>query len=188
MDGGSMVSVPDIETSRLRLVALTEKLARLQLEDRSAFFQALGVCEEASWPPQLMDEGAMRWLSDELAQHPDHVGWYNWVYVSPSLNRLMGIGGFKGAPNRDGIVEIGYSMLISFREQGLATEGVTALLDWAYAHDSVNGVIAHTKSHRNPSHRVLEKAGFIEGKRAFNEEEGFEVTSWSHQRQLAAAE
>jgi ribosomal-protein-alanine N-acetyltransferase len=183
-----MVSVPDIETSRLRLVALTDTLARLQLEDRPAFFEALGVCEEPAWPPQLMDEGAMRWMSEQLTANPDHAGWYNWIYVSPSLNRLMGVGGFKGAPDSDGMVEIGYSMLISFREQGLATEGVTALLDWAYGHAAVTGVMAQTKSDRNPSHRVLEKAGFVEGKRTFNEEEGFEITSWSHQRHAAAAE
>lgn len=182
-----MSPVADINTSRLRLIAMTDRLARLQIEDRPAFFKALGVCEEPAWPPQLMDEGAMRWLSDELSRHPDHAGWYNWIYVSPSLNRLMGVGGFKGAPDRHGVVEIGYSMLISFREQGLATEGVTALLDWAYAHKSVTSVIAQTKSDRNPSHRVLEKAGFVEGSHSFVEEEGFEVTTWSHQRHIAAA-
>lgn len=182
-----MTIVADINTTRLRLVAMTDTLAKMQLADRPAFFQALGVCEEPAWPPQFMDKGAMRWMSDELSRHPDHAGWYNWIYVSPSLNRLMGVGGFKGSPDNHGVVEIGYSMLISFREQGLATEGVTALLNWAYAHDTVNSVTAQTRSDRNPSHRVLEKAGFVEGSRSFVEDEGFEVTTWFHQRQVAAA-
>lgn len=182
-----MTSIPNILSPRLKIVAMTYELAALQIEDRTAFFEALGVEEDPAWPPALMDDRAMEWMRDELQAKPEHVGWYSWIYISPVLNRLMGIGGFKGAPNAEGEVEIGYSMLTSFREQGLATEGLMALLDWAYAHNAVGSVIANTRSDRNASHRVLEKAGFVEGSRFFVEDEGFEVISWTHHKQKIAA-
>lgn len=177
----------EIVSQRLRLVALDRELAELQLTDRKAFFAALGVEPEPSWPPELMDTPQIEWNRDRLAEHPEHVGWYSRVYISPIMNRLLGIGGFQGAPTEEGEVEIGYSMLVSYRERGLATEAVNALLGWAYAHDEVKRVIARTRSDRNPSHRVLEKAGFTQGPTHMDPEEGFEVTLWSHDRaQLAA--
>jgi len=182
-----MTSIPEIITPRLKLVALTRELADLQVEDRAGFFHALGVVEDPAWPPAMMDMEIMARVRDALQENPEHTGWYSWVYVSPILNRLMGVGGFKGAPDTDGIVEIEYSMLISFREQGLATEGVTALLDWAYSHEAVKLVTANSHSDRKASHRVLEKAGFVEGQRFFDDNEGAEMISWSHRHKKMAA-
>lgn len=187
MESEAMMRPTQTSTARLRLVALTAELAELQLRDRMAFFDALDVMPEPSWPPDLMDQAAMEWTRDELAAHPDDAGWYSWVYISPALNRLVGSGGFKGAPSAGGEVEIGYSMLNSYREQGLATEGVLALMDWAYADDRVKSVVALTRADRNASHRVLEKAGFVETGKHQDPEEGFEVLSWRNERARAAA-
>jgi ribosomal-protein-alanine N-acetyltransferase len=183
---GDNIVVRDIETPRLKLVALTADLADLQIRDRVAFFESIGVEMEPAWPPELMGEDTMCWVRDQLAACPKDAGWYFWVYISPVINRLVGVGGFKGAPAASGQVEIGYSMLASYREQGLATEAVNALIDWAYEHGEVRRVVAHTRSDRNPSHRVLEKAGFVEGQHSFGEDDQIEMIAWSHDRQLAA--
>jgi ribosomal-protein-alanine N-acetyltransferase len=160
MDKGIMTLPTMIETARMRLVAVTPELARDQVDNPDAFFASLGVESEPAWPPELVTDENLRSMSDQLAGHPEQTGWHQWVYVLPVLNRLIGVGGFQGGPNADGEVEIGYSMLSSYREQGLATEGVEALLGWAYGHDSVRSVIAHTGAERTAAQRVLEKAGF----------------------------
>jgi RimJ/RimL family protein N-acetyltransferase len=177
----------ELVSSRLRLVALTPELAERQISDRMGFFDALGVEPEPGWPPELMDEAAMRWTRDRLAAHPGDVGWYAWVYISPVMHRLLGTGGFKGAPDADGQVEIGYSMLTSYREQGLATEGVNALIEWAYRDPRVKRIVAHTRDDRDASHRVLEKAGFVQQRRFHDEAEGTGVIAWSHDRDRLAA-
>lgn len=177
----------EIETSRLRLVALTLDLARQQVDDPMAFFDALGVGPEPSWPPEFMDRAAMSWAAEELAKHPGDVGWYTWVYVSPVLNRLLGAGGFSGRPDAAGCVEIAYSMLLSYREQGLATEGVLALMNWAYDDPSVQRITARTPADRNASHRVLEKAGFTQGKQETDPDTGIDMIYWSHERLEQAA-
>lgn len=177
----------EIETPRLRLAALTPELAQLQVEKPIEFFEALGVSPEPSWPPEFMDQEAMRWAAGRLAEHPEDAGWYTWVYISPVLNRLLGAGGFRGRPDEAGEVEIAYSMLLSYREQGLATEGVRALMDWAYEHAEVRGITARTRSDRNPSHRVLEKAGFTQAKRETDPDDGIEIIHWTHRRMEQAA-
>jgi len=156
----------EVHTTRLRLVALNADLARLQIEDRRAFFAALGAQHEAAWPPELNDDTSMATTLEKLETRPGETGWHAWVFLlgwTPGgLDRAVGAGGFHGPPDADGVIEIGYSMLASFREQGLATEAVEGLLGWAFGDKRVRCVRAHTLAHLNASRRVLEKAGFRE--------------------------
>jgi RimJ/RimL family protein N-acetyltransferase len=73
---------------------------------------------------------------------------------------LVGSGGFKGRPDPDGSVEIGYSMVEEFQGRGYATEAVRALAAWAFAHPGVSQVVAETMPGNTGSLRVLEKIGF----------------------------
>jgi len=57
-------------------------------------------------------------------------------------------------------VEIGYSVLPSFRVQGYATEAVERLVWWAFSHHHVVEVVAETLPHLRQSIRVMEKNGF----------------------------
>jgi len=182
-----MPTQTELTSSRLRMVALDPHLAELQLSDRAAFFEALGVEAEPSWPPALTDEAGMRDLRDALKADPGETGWRTWVFISPVMHRLLGTGGFLGAPDAQGRVEIEYSMLTSYREQGLATEAVNTLLQWAYSHERVKQVVAHTRDDRDASHRVLEKAGFVQSGRVHDEADGHDVIAWSHERSRLAA-
>lgn len=179
----------DIQADRLKLIALDARLAGLQTRDPAAFFTALNVQSEASWPPELMDAGAMDRSETQLKLHPEQNGWYFWAFIWPDfaggMDRLVGGGGFKGAPDKDGRVEIGYSMLVSFREQGLATEAVEALIDWAFSTGQVSEVVAETLSHQIASQRVLEKTGFV--KSGALEENGVTIVRFSLRREKAAA-
>jgi RimJ/RimL family protein N-acetyltransferase len=179
----------ELKADRLKLVALDARLAGLQSRAPAAFFEALGVQSEASWPPELMDQQAMDWCEARLKDNPDQIGWYFWAFIWPGftggLDRLVGGGGFKGPPGEDGVVEIGYSMLTSFREQGLATEAVETLVNWALSTGQVQEVIAETLPHLIASQRVLEKTGFVEaGQR---EEDGMTIIRFALKKERRAA-
>jgi RimJ/RimL family protein N-acetyltransferase len=156
----------ETRTARLRLVALDAELARLQIEDRPGFFAALHAEREAAWPPVADDAPKLAEKLDILTRHPEQTGWRGWVFLmgwTPGgLDRAVGTGGFFGPPDAEGVVEIGYAMAASFREQGMATEAVSGLLGWAFSHPDVTRVVAHTEPHLTASCRVLEKTGFIE--------------------------
>ena len=161
---GTQFAGPVVRTGRLTLIAFDPLLARLQSQDRKAFFTALGAKFEPSWPPELTTAETMDWMAGHLESNPDNAGWYSWVFtmdVGPGQDlRLVGIGGFHGPPDEAGCVEISYSMLPSFREQGLATEAVEGLLSWAGQQPGVTQVTASTLTHLYAARRVLEKAGF----------------------------
>ena len=75
---------------------------------------------------------------------------------------LIGNGGFKGPPDDEGTVEIGYSLLPPYRNKGHTTEAVQALVSWAFERPEVARVIAEAQPGNTASIRVLQKAGLDE--------------------------
>jgi RimJ/RimL family protein N-acetyltransferase len=71
---------------------------------------------------------------------------------------LLGNIGFKGAP-RDGVADIGYSLLEAHQGNGYCTEAVRALMSWAFQHSEVAKIVADTLPELVPSIRVMEKSG-----------------------------
>ena len=71
----------------------------------------------------------------------------------------IGGAGFKGPPDTDGCVEVGYGFAVSARGKGYATEAVQALCELAVA-SGATAVIAETHVGNVPSERVLERCGF----------------------------
>jgi RimJ/RimL family protein N-acetyltransferase len=67
---------------------------------------------------------------------------------------------FAGPPGESGIAEIGYSVIATFRNQGLATEMVIAMTHWAELQPCVSAVEALVDLDNLASSRVMEKSGF----------------------------
>lgn len=159
----------EVRTGRLRLVALDPNLARLEAEDRPAFFRALGAEVESAWPPVAIDAPDLAERLESLSRSSHEAGWGAWIilmgWTPGGPDRAVGLGGFFGPPDEEGVIEIAYALMASFREQGLATEAVTGLLDWALHDPRVKCVQARTLAHLIASRRVLEKTGFapVEG-------------------------
>jgi RimJ/RimL family protein N-acetyltransferase len=74
-------------------------------------------------------------------------------------DRLIGNCGFKGAPNAEGMVEIGYAIAPAYEGRGYATEVAQGLTDRAFASPYVKMVDAHTLAEENASTSVLRKIG-----------------------------
>ncbi|KRE30578.1 GNAT family N-acetyltransferase [Agromyces sp. Soil535] len=67
--------------------------------------------------------------------------------------------GFFGAPDPDGVAEVGYGLVSAARGSGYATEALEAAVRLAFARGAT-AVIADTSDDNVASQRVLEKAGF----------------------------
>lgn len=164
-----------IETERLVLRPLGLEGSRLQVNDRDAFFAWLGVPVPVSWPPPLNDESSMRYFLAALEADPSLAPWAEHTFVARSPRRVVGNGGFRGAP-QDGVVEIGYSILEAEQGQGFATEAARALVNHALAQPGVRRVIAHTLVDGDASIHVLRKCGFVRA--GDGPEPG--VIAWAH--------
>ncbi len=95
----------------------------------------------------------------ELENEPERLGWGVWMIVHSESGKTIGDAGFKGRPDRIGVVEIGYGIVAEAQNQGFATEAVKGLVDWAFQTGEVVKVIAECAKDNNASIKVLEKVG-----------------------------
>lgn len=147
-----------LRSRRLTLVAATHHLISADLGGRKMLARALEAEVAENWPPELYDRPAMAYSLSQLRDKAQE-GWSFWYLILAESNELAGLSGFKGRPDSDGSVEIGYSMLRQFQGQGLATEAAMRLIGWAFTHQEVREVTAETLPHLKSSIRVLEKNG-----------------------------
>jgi len=64
-----------------------------------------------------------------------------------NLKTGLVVGGicFKGAPNSEGVVEIGYGIDEAYQGKGYATEAVRGIVNWALKQEGVQCVAAQTE-------------------------------------------
>jgi ribosomal-protein-alanine N-acetyltransferase len=149
-------------TDRLRLVAGTKALAAAEIGDRVKFAELLGVLVPETWPPDNLRD-VLGYIYGLYKEHPEWEGWLAWyaVRIDNDYPILCGSIGFKGPPDKQGIVEIGYSILPEFQGQGLATEMLAAIVQWAKHQPQVKRIEAETNTDNEASIRVLEKNNFV---------------------------
>jgi ribosomal-protein-alanine N-acetyltransferase len=149
-------------TDRLRLVAGTKVLAAAEIERRAKFAKLLGALVPETWPPDNLRD-VLGYLYGLYKEHPEWEGWLAWyvVRIDNDCPILCGSVGFKGPPDKRGMVEIGYSVLPEFEGQGLATEMVGGIVQWAKQQPRVKHVEAETNIDNKASIRVLERNNFI---------------------------
>jgi [ribosomal protein S5]-alanine N-acetyltransferase len=159
----SSVATPSLRTQRLEIRPGSASALRAALESNGALAANLHVDVPDSWPPELYDDDAVRWTLDQLGDRVDG-GPYGFYYLirhqTGARDTLIGVGGFKGPPNANGEVELGYGVLWEFQRQGYASEAVQAWLTLAFADPAIRMVVGQTLASLTPSIGVLEKAGF----------------------------
>ena len=151
-----------IETARLLLVeAGVEALRAEAAHDYARLAEVLGVATPAAWPPDLYDDDAVAWSLRELEEDPNRAPWNTYYFVLKSTRTLLGAGGFMHGPDKDGCVEIGYSILSTHQRNGYASEAAGAMVHCAFKDPRVTRVIAHTFPDLAGSIGVLTKNGFV---------------------------
>jgi RimJ/RimL family protein N-acetyltransferase len=152
-----------IRTDRLELRPATIALLQAALDGPAALFRALGVSVPSSWPPEFLDDDALHYTIDRLAERPGQEAWWMYFVIlrapsSPAM--LIGSAGYKGPPDATGTVEIGYGIVTDHRRRGYATEAARGLMDHALVQPGIQRVIAETLPGLEGSIGVLRKCGF----------------------------
>jgi ribosomal-protein-alanine N-acetyltransferase len=170
-----------IQTARLQLIPceLTHFEAILHDEQKLALLLQVKLAED--WLGFAAAREAMRPAYEYLKSHPAARGWWTYLFIHTPDQTLIGLGGYKGEPNEDGVVEIGYEIAPAYRRRGLAMEAARGMIDHAFAHDHIKAVLAHTLPEQNASTRVLEKLGMKQTGTVNDPEDG-EIWRWSLDR------
>jgi RimJ/RimL family protein N-acetyltransferase len=84
-----------------------------------------------------------------------------WIVVEKVSSVIVAELGFKGKPDRQGNIEIGYGTLPDHRRKGIMTEAVGGMIRWAASVPEIRCILAETDKNNQASIRVLEKNNFI---------------------------
>jgi [ribosomal protein S5]-alanine N-acetyltransferase len=141
----------------LNLVSASFELLDAAVEDEPRLGRLLAARVADGWAgfPESLPV-----LRDSYAKNPGGHAWGTSFFVLDDPRTLVGLGGYKGGPSSDGVVEIGYAIAPEFRGRGLATVAVAQMVARAFGEPQVRFIDAHTVAQANASTRVLEKSGF----------------------------
>lgn len=147
--------MPELETQRLLLVPYSLELKKATLQNRSLLAGLIGVTVPDNWPgPDLME--ALPFFIELMEQDLSGDIW-DGIIIHKQDRIVIGDMGFKGGPDAAGLLEIGYSIIPAYRNQGYATEMGSSLITWAFQQPRVRAVIAECLDDNAGSIKVLEK-------------------------------
>jgi RimJ/RimL family protein N-acetyltransferase len=144
----------------------------------------------ATVPPELPDQldNFLQFRIADLEIDPDAQPWLGRAIVvteADGTRRVIGTAGFHQPPDADGRVEVGYRVEPAWRRQGIATEVVRALFDWATREHGVHRFRASVSPNNVPSLAIVRGFGFrqtgiqiddIDGEELVIELDDWEVT------------
>ena len=155
------MSTSQIETANLKLVPHAPEHLRALIQGPDFYARSFGL------PPAkgLRDGIVSKEVSpDWLAQLETSTAADPWIHgfglVHKASGTVIGMGGFKGPPGPDGVVEISYGVVPDYQSKGYATEAAQAMVAYAFSSGQVRVDRAHTLPEPNASTRVLAKCGF----------------------------
>ncbi|MDN3015671.1 GNAT family N-acetyltransferase [Paenibacillus sp. BSR1-1] len=94
---------------------------------------------------------------EKLKEDSSLLGWGVWLVINKENNAIIGDIGFKGKPDSENIVEVGYGIVPAAQNKGYATEAVNEILKWAFSSGNVKTIVAECLIDNITSIKVLEK-------------------------------
>lgn len=82
------------------------------------------------------------------------------LIVAVEGHEILGTIGYKGAPDEEGTIEVGYGIRRGFREKGYMTDALKAFTAFGLTLPGAKKIIACTNKDNAASIRVLEKSGY----------------------------
>lgn len=179
------MDVPPIRTARFELVSMSMRFMRLLLaRDLQGASHEIRASVPADLPDRLdnflqyriadleVDSLAQPWLGRAI------------VLIEPDgTRRIVGSAGFHSPPDADGRVEIGYRVEPDYRRQGVATEVVRALFDWASREHGVQKFRASVSPDNSASLAIVGRLGFRQTGVQIDDIDGeelvFELDGWT---------
>ncbi|MFN8124236.1 MAG: GNAT family N-acetyltransferase [Thermoleophilia bacterium] len=98
-------------------------------------------------------------LVPAFAAQWDEAGYGPWAACAREDGRLLGHLGLRQLPDVGGRTELLYMLERAAWGRGLATEGASAALAWAWAHTDLAEVVAFALPQNTASWRVMERIG-----------------------------
>jgi RimJ/RimL family protein N-acetyltransferase len=142
-----------LRTRRLRIIPVTEPLARAEINDSKKFSDLLAADVPQSWPPEHVGPPAPDGASD----------WENCYLTHTEGNNrdiLVGLAGVKTWSPEHKTVQVGAALVPEYQGQRLGEEIVAALAEWGLSIPGINRIICDIPTDHVASAKSLERARF----------------------------
>lgn len=151
---------PVIETSRLELHHISAPELITLFEDRN---DALALAGKSFTNPLrvLIDfQGPLAWRVPQVKADPACNKWFvRWI-VLKEKKEIIGSTSFHGAPDSEGMLEIGLGIESEYQRQGFAKESLLGMWRWALTFPEVRTFRYTVSPDNEPSIAVIKYFGF----------------------------
>lgn len=151
----------NLETDRLILIPVTYEITSELSNGGTKEVEKLGLRTNGKWPRQdTMD--ILPFVNRAFEESEKPSGYEFWMMALKENMNIIGDIGFKGKPDENGEVEIGYGIIEEEHGRGYGTEALRVMLKWALGQQEVTVVKADCLIDNIPSIKILEKCGMKE--------------------------
>ena len=151
-----------VESDRLMIYPLDRDQLDVYLQAGDKFEHLFNLASTGrTVSPEVKEMVEKHTLSKMKAATADNYLFHTfWIVVNKSSRRIVAELGFKGEPNKEGEIEIGYGTLPDSRNKGFMTEAVGAMIEWARTQQGLRWLLAETDETNIASIRIVQKNNF----------------------------
>jgi [ribosomal protein S5]-alanine N-acetyltransferase len=151
-----------IHTNRLILLPLTHQQLIKYIANKGSLEKELQLNETSRIISPELKEALQQTILPCVADSTKNYLYATlWTAILKADNRMIGDACFKGEPNAEGEIEIGYGTYEEFQGKGFMTEIVGGLIAWAKKQKNVKSITVSTEKANVASFKVLQKNGFF---------------------------
>jgi ribosomal-protein-alanine N-acetyltransferase len=157
------MNLNNIETNRLVMIPVSYVIAKGLRVGSVEEVEKLGLFTRGKWPRQdTMDILPFVIKDFENREAQVATGFEFWMIALKDDMTVIGDIGFKGVPDDEGVVEIGYGLIEEEHGKGYGFEALTAMVNWAFSQAEVKYIKADCLINNISSITILKKSGFKE--------------------------
>ncbi|EUJ29228.1 ribosomal-protein-L7/L12-serine acetyltransferase [Listeria grayi] len=170
-----------IETDRLLLITYSLEMIRATIEGPEALEEITGYEVSRDWPG-IDFFFYLPYVLENVEKKPAMTRWTKLVVLKEAKMIIGEIGG-QGDPDETGEIELGYSIVPAYQNQGYMSEAIAALLNWLLQEPVIHKIFARCYATNQASIQVLRHNHFtyMEGQDV-NEPVG-KVLRWEYLRE-----
>jgi RimJ/RimL family protein N-acetyltransferase len=158
------MGINNIITDRLIIIPMTYSIVSSILSGNNKEIEKLGVNLNGKWPLQdTLD--ILLFTKDNMKKNDEVSGFEVWMVVKKEDMTVIGDAGFKGEPDENGEIEIGFGLIKEEQRKGYGYEVASSLIKWASQKDIVKDIKADCLIDNIGSIKILKKCGMCEIKR-----------------------
>lgn len=152
-----------IETAQLQIKTLEYSQLLKYIENNHSLEKELGLSDtNITITPEFREALEQAILPMVAENEPNYQYFTLWTIILKAENRMVGDLCFKGMPDENGEIEIGYGTYEDFKGNGYMTEAVGGMIEWAKEQADVKAIVASTDKSNVASYTVLQKNQFVQ--------------------------